>query len=363
MGSGWLQTRLADDLSGGEGGLRAAVRSVRQSTGVDRVCLNVFRDDTFETVAANGGRLLDVGTRLPLAASSHLSAAARRERLETDDLDSTGGTALPVDQLVKMHGFRSATVTPIAVESQVLGALVLTTRGRDANPDLLPRMESVSGMFALAISGALKAAAPARIGIVADDLVVGEGIARIVERKMQASAITATPAAGSDWPGGFEVTDLVLAPVYFAGRRIEEVAAGMRDAGVTAPIVTYDIYGTSVGYAAAMAAGARAYFGPDDLKSSSRLTRGIRSVLDGTYRAPSLLDHDLPPRLTPRETEVLADLCSGGQVKEIAAAIGIATTTTRGYVQAVYRKLDVHSRAEAISEATRQGLLGGIQKV
>src|SRR5882757_10240441 len=96
-----LAPMVAGALSDGTGdGLSRAVSCVREATGVDRVCLNAFNGDDFETVAASGGRLFDVGTRLPLAASTHLIAAARRESFSSSDFEAERDLDCPVDRLV-----------------------------------------------------------------------------------------------------------------------------------------------------------------------------------------------------------------------------------------------------------------------
>ena len=54
-------------------------------------------------------------------------------------------------------------------------------------------------------------------------------------------------------------------------------------------------------------------------------------------------------QLTPRRREVLRLMCSGQNDSEIAGAMGISTFTVRNHVQAVFRTLGCHSRAQAIA--------------
>jgi DNA-binding CsgD family transcriptional regulator len=53
--------------------------------------------------------------------------------------------------------------------------------------------------------------------------------------------------------------------------------------------------------------------------------------------------------LTPREQQILPLLLSGRLEKHIAEVMGLTVRTTHIYVQSIYRKLCVHSRAELIS--------------
>ena len=61
--------------------------------------------------------------------------------------------------------------------------------------------------------------------------------------------------------------------------------------------------------------------------------------------------------LTRREREVLGLLAEGCGNKEIAARLGLRLNTVRNHVQNVLVKLGVHSKLEAVSAATRRGLV------
>jgi DNA-binding CsgD family transcriptional regulator len=61
------------------------------------------------------------------------------------------------------------------------------------------------------------------------------------------------------------------------------------------------------------------------------------------------------PALTPRELDVLEHLVSGGTNREIAEDLGLSTKTVMHHTMAIYRKLGVRGRAEAVSWALRSG--------
>lgn len=67
--------------------------------------------------------------------------------------------------------------------------------------------------------------------------------------------------------------------------------------------------------------------------------------------------------LTPRERECLRMLASGMDTTAMAGLIGVSPTTVRTHVQAVLIKLGVHSRLEAVSLATRHGLVRPLDEV
>jgi LuxR family maltose regulon positive regulatory protein len=65
-----------------------------------------------------------------------------------------------------------------------------------------------------------------------------------------------------------------------------------------------------------------------------------------------------PARLTPAEARVLAWLPSHLTAPQIAAELVLSRATVRSQITAIYRKLGVHSRAEAVTQARTLGLLG-----
>jgi DNA-binding CsgD family transcriptional regulator len=62
-------------------------------------------------------------------------------------------------------------------------------------------------------------------------------------------------------------------------------------------------------------------------------------------------------QLSKREREVLERLARGTSNDAIAAELGIATQTIRNYISAIYDKLGVNSRAEAIVWARERGIV------
>ena len=63
------------------------------------------------------------------------------------------------------------------------------------------------------------------------------------------------------------------------------------------------------------------------------------------------------PLLTPRELEVLALVGEGMSNKTIARKLGISSHTVKYHLEAVFTKLGVRSRAEAVTRGLRRGLL------
>ncbi len=117
----------------------------------------------------------------------------------------------------------------------------------------------------------------------------------------------------------------------------------------------------------ALKAGAQGYLLKDQTRE--QFIQRLRSIADGEPPLSpaisrklmthfSALAHPEPEaRLTEREQEVLLLISKGLTLPKVAALLAISRNTTAGYVKSIYRKLNISSRAEAVIEAGRYGLL------
>lgn len=62
-------------------------------------------------------------------------------------------------------------------------------------------------------------------------------------------------------------------------------------------------------------------------------------------------------KLTPREIDILWGIAKGFSYAEIASHLGMSKQTVPGHIKSIYRKLEVHTRGEAVFEALQQGLI------
>ncbi|HYK89620.1 MAG TPA: LuxR C-terminal-related transcriptional regulator [Acidobacteriota bacterium] len=65
----------------------------------------------------------------------------------------------------------------------------------------------------------------------------------------------------------------------------------------------------------------------------------------------------IPPTLSTREVEVLKLLAEGLSTKVLAQRLNISHFTARNHIQNILVKLDLHSKAQAVSYAFKQGII------
>jgi DNA-binding NarL/FixJ family response regulator len=70
---------------------------------------------------------------------------------------------------------------------------------------------------------------------------------------------------------------------------------------------------------------------------------------------PTLTRH--PHTVTPRQREILRQIAAGRTSAEIAEELGLSVFTIRNYVERVFSRLGVYTRAGAVGLALREGLL------
>jgi DNA-binding NarL/FixJ family response regulator len=119
----------------------------------------------------------------------------------------------------------------------------------------------------------------------------------------------------------------------------------------------------------AIAAGATGYILKDspvgELASCIRQMRAggapispsIARRLLARMRAPADKPAAQPSPLSDREAEILQLIAKGLSFAEVGGALGISQHTVVAHVKKIYRKLSVHSRGEAVFEASQLGLL------
>lgn len=132
--------------------------------------------------------------------------------------------------------------------------------------------------------------------------------------------------------------------------------------------VAATVMGSDSAIVSALSAGAEGYI----LKSDpvELIKKQLNQILDGIPPlspavARRVMEHfrftgpvvDNTETLTARETQVLAQIARGLRVSDVSMALDVAESTVSSHIKAIYKKLDINSRAEATIAATRMGIM------
>jgi len=205
--------------------------------------------------------------------------------------------------------------------------------------------------------------------IVDDHPLLGEGTKRLIDNEsdMQAEFVTTAEAA-------LEVMqdrrfDLYLYDMNLPGMGGLELA---RLTPSEAPILIYSGFNVSADFESLVCAGVVGIV--EKTASPKQLIRSLRSALDGFAVLPASLLHRLSLReasirdgesptevvlLTEKELTLLKGIQAGRSNKELAESLFLSQRTVEYHLTGIFTKLGVHSRAEAVLSARKQGLIGG----
>ena len=144
-------------------------------------------------------------------------------------------------------------------------------------------------------------------------------------------------------------------------------------------VLVISVFGDEANVLAALGAGARGYLLKGSLERDVSID--IRDIRNGGSPLSPLIARQLLRRLqpsrpnrgqhvgelagnqgehtelSPREAEILSAISRGFSYTEIAESLGITFSTVHTHLKRIYGKLAVHSKTEAVFEATRRGLL------
>jgi DNA-binding NarL/FixJ family response regulator len=181
----------------------------------------------------------------------------------------------------------------------------------------------------------------------------------------------ALAAASHDGLQGVSSWDIVVMDLELPQMNGIEATRRLKALRPDLKIVVLTVFEDAGAIVEAVAAGADGYL----LKKARarELVDGVRSVAEGGAAltadvARKVLDvvrvlNPSPQAISPtrldlteREQDVLRALVDGYSYKQAADKLGISLSTVRSHVISIYRKLQVHNVAEAVSRALRQRL-------
>jgi DNA-binding NarL/FixJ family response regulator len=172
------------------------------------------------------------------------------------------------------------------------------------------------------------------------------------------------------------IPDVALVDLGLPDKTGFDVIEHIHRAAPRAEIMVVSVFGGERNLLQAIEAGATGYLlkdtmPPDFLAAIHALRAGESPISPSLARHLLKHYHDLSEPaadaspdaqsgegLTAREIDILQRIASGSSVAEIAQRLFISTHTVKTHVKNIYRKLEAHSRIEAVNIAHRRHLIG-----
>jgi len=209
---------------------------------------------------------------------------------------------------------------------------------------------------------------PIRILVADDHKMVAESVARLLsdQQDMEIVAVADTADAAVTMSANLR-PDVVVLDYRLPDSDGATAAARIRATNPDTQVVMLTGVGDDRLLVAAIEAGCAAFLTKD--KASTELVAAIRVAHSGeAYIAPAMLAsllrrmnrsyHGVGSDLTAREREVLDLLAQALSNQAIADRLVVSVHTVRNHVQSILAKLGAHSKLEAVTIATREGLVG-----
>ncbi len=209
-----------------------------------------------------------------------------------------------------------------------------------------------------------------RVLLVEDDPVVCAFLARRVEESPAVTLLAAvgTLAAAREACARLR-PDAVLTDLGLPDGTGLTLIAELRASQPAVRSLVISVLADEASVVAAIRAGASGYLLKDDMPED--LSRFLRSVVAGeAFLSPAIASYvirllqpapiPLPgpeEALSPREQAVLSLIAKGSSYAEVAARLNISVNTVGTYIKAIYRKLAVNSRSEAVFQAVSRKLI------
>jgi len=216
-----------------------------------------------------------------------------------------------------------------------------------------------------------------RIAMVEDDVLFQEALRTSIQSSpgLQLASVASTRAAGLAMLEQAAVDVLLVDLGLPDGSGIDVIQAAHRR-WPACNIMVSTAFGDEMHVMRSLEAGASGYLLKDSTPAC--IAAEIRSLHEGGSPISPLIARQIlqrfrspvaPPQppsqdkpravLSAREQEVLEYITKGFTAEEIAGLMAVSRHTVLTFVRRVYKKLEVHSKTEAIYEARSQGLLGG----
>ncbi len=200
--------------------------------------------------------------------------------------------------------------------------------------------------------------------IVEDDSEIRESLKLLIDGTPDFEALVDFEDAESalDWLKD-EIPDIVLMDIGLPGMSGIDAIKKIKEMYKDLDILVLSIHENDNYVFDALCAGATGYLTKDT--PPNKIIDGIEEAYNGGAPMSSQIARMVvgsfkikpSPELTNRESEVLIELCNGASYKMIADKLFISEETVRKHLKNIYRKLEVHSKSEAVAKAIRDRLV------
>ena len=200
-----------------------------------------------------------------------------------------------------------------------------------------------------------------RILLVDDHLVVRESLVMLLGHRMPELRIVeaATLMQAQLVLGSVHGIQLVLLDLDLPDSQGLATLAAVRATAPEVPVVVLSTHDSGEWSSRAIAQGAYGYIGKT--ARSAVLVEAVAQVIQGRVVVPESLCAAWPAdevaarlqQLSERQRDVLRLLVQGQSNKAIAAALDLSEATVKTHVQAVFRRLNVVNRTQAVLAAAR----------
>lgn len=206
-----------------------------------------------------------------------------------------------------------------------------------------------------------------RVAIVEDQAAIRDGLGFLIGNTPGFECVGRFGSAESALDG-LSAADIVLMDIGLPGMSGIEAIAVLKQRHPESRFVALTVYDDDDRIFRALCAGASGYL----LKKTppARLLEALGDVMAGgapmspdvAARVLTLFRQFQPPpaadyHLTPHELRLLRLLAEGHSYKTAAAELGSSVNTIAFHMRSIYRKLEVHSKSEAVAKALREGLV------
>ena len=206
-----------------------------------------------------------------------------------------------------------------------------------------------------------------KVGIVEDNPYMREGWETFIDLEKDMCIVGSYESFEKAWDSDeLKKCDVILMDIELPGISGIEGLRKIKQEGLDVQIIMATIFDDDDNIFNAVKAGAVGYLlkktSPEDLvvairqafAGGSPMTPNIARKIIQTFHVKALPKQEA---LTEREHEILQELATGRSYTEIGKKVFLSVDGVRHHIRGIYKKLEVHSRSEAVSKGINKNLI------